>query len=302
MKSVTMNMRWDGSTNAIKFGFQDAAGHVAAATIPNSALMAVTTYGQISVPVGSFAEDTTDPSRTAGAIDWAHITNYNFAYLNKGTTTNYQFIDDITAQTTDEVTPPVGDAPVINSINPNQAPTGTTITVAGLNFGTVQGMSKLVFTNLATNVGYEASIVSWSDTQLIARVPQAPMGSYEAVVNKMASVQGTLTLLTSNKQAFQVTSSGVDTVRAYPNPFNPNIEVITLVFNPPTGTPNSGVYIYDMTARLVRHENVLTATQTTWNGKDQNGNTVGDGAYLVRVINEETKSLIAKGKILVVKH
>ena len=304
MKSVTMNMRWDGSTNAIKFGFQDSQGHVYVASIPNSALMAVTTYGKLSIPLSSFAEDTTNPSRTVGAIDWAHITNYNFAYLNKGTTTNYQFIDDITALTTDEVNPQPGDAPVISSISPSQAPTGTTIIVAGLRFGTAQGMSTLNFTNNSTGTSYPATnIISWTDTSITARVPSlAPVGTYEVVVNKLASSQGVVTVQQSNQQPFQVTSSGIDTVKAYPNPFDPNHEIVNLVFNPPAGTANVGVYIYDMTARLVSHTPVGTATQTTWNGKDQSGYTVGDGAYLVRVVNEDTKSLIAKGKILVVKH
>lgn len=301
MKSVTMNIRWDGSANAVKFGFQDALGHVYVANIPNSALMAVSGYGPISIPVSSFAEDTTNKSRVAGAIDWAHITNYNFAYLNQGTTTDYQYIDDITALTTSEPNPI--NAPVINSITPNSAPTGTLITVVGLNFSPVQGMSTLTFTNTVTNVLYQASVISWSDTMIQAQVPQlATIGTYEVMVNKMAVSQGVVTVQQSNQSVFQVTAQSGGLATIYPNPFNPNSQVVNIIFTQPAGATNIGVYYYDMTARLVKKDMLYSVSQTTWDGKNQNGAVVGDGVYLLRIVNEDTKSLIAKGKILVVKH
>jgi hypothetical protein len=308
MKSVTLNIRWDGSANAINFGFQDNVGHVYVANITNSALMATSTavngYGQISIPVGSFAEDTTNKSRTTGAIDWTNITNYNFSYLNKGTTPNYQYIDDITAVTTDEPNPnpTPGDAPVITSITPPAAPTGTTINVVGKNFAPVQGMSTLIFTNVVTNVSYPASIISWSDTAIQARVPQATVGTYNVMVNKLAASAGVVSIQQSNKLAFQVTSLSGELAKVYPNPFDPiHQPPVNIVFTPPAGVTNIGVYIYDMTARLVSKTSI-SASQTTWDGRDQNGQLVGDGVYLLRVVNEDTKSLIAKGKILVVKH
>ena len=58
--------------------------------------------------------------------------------------------------------------------------------------------------------------------------------------------------------------------------------------------------VYDITARIVYHE-VVSENQITWNGRDNEDNLVADGVYLLRVVNEETKSLIAKAKILVIK-
>jgi flagellar hook assembly protein FlgD len=304
MKKVTFNIKWDGSSNALRFGFKDQAKHSFVAIVPNSALMALgSSYGQISIPVSSFAEDTTDPSRTHGAINWNGITDYGMSYLNKGTSTTYQYIDDITAVTTDETpVPPSGDSPVITNITPSAAPTGTQILVTGLKFAPVQGMSTLVFTNLTTNVPYNAEIISWSDAAIQARVPRlASIGTYEVRVNKLSTTSGVVTVLTSNPAGFQVTSLGGDSATIYPNPFNPNKEVVNIGYTTPAGATNIGVYIFDMTARQVS-KTVIGASQTTWDGKDQNGQLVGDGVYLLRVINEDTKSLIAKGKILVVKH
>jgi flagellar hook assembly protein FlgD len=51
---------------------------------------------------------------------------------------------------------------------------------------------------------------------------------------------------------------------------------------------------------LVYHASA-SGSEVNWNGRDDQGNLVGDGLYLVRIVNEESKSLIAKGKVLVIK-
>ena len=57
-----------------------------------------------------------------------------------------------------------------------------------------------------------------------------------------------------------------------------------------------------MTAQIVYKRVIAaTSTQITWNGSDLYNSIVGDGVYILRVINEDTKTLLAKGKILVVK-
>jgi len=53
----------------------------------------------------------------------------------------------------------------ITGITPQPAPTGTTITVGGSGFGATQGSSTLVIN------GVQASITSWSNTAIIAVVP-----------------------------------------------------------------------------------------------------------------------------------
>lgn len=307
MKSVTMNINWDGSANYFKFGFKDSAGHVYVATVTNAALTSVSGYGPLAIPATSFSEDTGDTSRTPGAIDWTKITNYNFAYLNKGTTTNYQSIDDITALTTDEavISPPSGDAPAITSISPEAAPAGTTITVTGLRFGNSMGGSHLDFENVSTKTTYPAQVIAWSDTSLTAYVPQlAAAGAYEVKVVRVAIATGTgtVTALQSNPANFQVTASGAgDTAVIWPNPFNPNSQTVNLAVTNTGGAAKLGFYIFDMTARLVHKTVITSGNQTSWNGRDQSAALVADGAYLLRAINEDTKTLLAKGKILVIK-
>ncbi|HVN67307.1 MAG TPA: IPT/TIG domain-containing protein, partial [Candidatus Sulfotelmatobacter sp.] len=300
MTSVTMNVNWDGSANSIKFGFKDSAGHVTVATVSNSTLMALgNSYAQISIPLSSFSEDTTDPTRTTGAINWAQVTNYSFAYINKGTTPNYQYIDDITAQLG---TPPIPTGEVvITNISPSSAPTGARIVVSGHGFGASQGQSVLAFNNTANNVSYPATIISWDDGSIEALVPQtAPIGGYNVVVNRLSIISGVVNALQSNPAAFQVTNSGVETAHIYPNPFDPNSQVVHIDFTQPSGTTNIGVYIYDMTARQVNKQ-MISSGNTTWNGRDLQNSLAADGAYLLRVVNEDTKTLLAKGKILVVK-
>jgi flagellar hook assembly protein FlgD len=66
-----------------------------------------------------------------------------------------------------------------------------------------------------------------------------------------------------------------------------------------------GVYIYDVTGRLVYQTTQTLTTGTTnieWDGKIFTGQTAGDGAYLIRIVNEGNKTLISKGKIIVIKH
>jgi Putative Ig domain len=303
MQSVTMNVKWDGSANQIKFGFQDSQGHVSVATIANSDLMALgSSYAQISIPVGSFAEDTTNPSRVPGAIDWTHITNYNFAYLNKGTTTNYQYIDDITAQL-GNVIPPNN---TVISLSQGQGPVGTALTVnwvSGRTFGTTQGNSQLTFTNKATGVSTpNVSITSWSDNQIKAIVPSLPLGAYDVKVAVVQNVSGTVQTFTSDPASFSITSNiNPDTPAIYPNPFNPPSETVTIAIGNTKGATTIDYYIYDMTARLIKHF-FNGGSQITWGGLDDQGNLAGNGAYLVRIVNADTKALIAKGKLLVVKH
>jgi len=299
-----MNVKWDGSANQIKFGFQDSQGHVSVATIANSDLLALGGYAQISIPVASFAEDTTNPSRTQGAIDWTHITNYNFAYLNKGTTANFQNIDDITAQLGNVIPPNNGNTVI--SLDRGTGPVGTTLTVnwvSGRTFGTTQGNSQLSFTNKATGATLTTiTVTSWSDNQIKAIVPSLPIGAYDVKVIVAQNVSGIVQTFTSDPANFLITSGIVsDTPVIYPNPFNPPTEVVTIAVTDTKGATTIDYYIFDMTARLIKHF-ANGGSQIVWGGLDDQGNLAGNGAYLVRIVNADTKALIAKGKLLVVKH
>ena len=89
----------------------------------------------------------------------------------------------------------------------------------------------------------------------------------------------------------------------YPNPFNPGTGSTKIVVDVP-GPMDIGVYIYDITARLMYRNVILGAnglTEIIWDGKSYYGQVVDNGVYLVRVIDEHSKQMIAKGKLLVIK-
>jgi len=134
-------------------------------------------------------------------------------------------------------------------------------------------------------------------------VPSAPAGSYEVNVIYIPYVKGPGSDTPSNPADFAITYFGAsDVATIYPNPFNAGTEVVNIAVTSTGGANNIGFYIFDMTAKLVNRQVVSAPTSaTTWNGYDQTNTLVGDGAYIVRVINEDTKSVIAKGKLLVVK-
>jgi large repetitive protein len=72
---------------------------------------------------------------------------------------------------------------VINSLSPGVGPVGTQVTINGVAFGSTQGTSSLTFNGQAA-----ASIVSWSDTQIVATVPvTAASGPAVVTVNNVNS-------------------------------------------------------------------------------------------------------------------
>jgi len=315
--TISLYVRWDGSSNNIKFAVGDSAGHSYFAAIPNSTLAALGSYGLVTINKASFAEDVDNTDRTAGAISWSTIASYNVSYPTTGTTTNYQYIDSIYAGTVDWGTGPTP-SPVasgevtITSVTPSSAPAGTIISIEGSEFGLAQGLSLLVFENNTTRKTYPVEIIGWNNTTIEAIVPRlATAGNYTIRVIKQAIAAGGIQAYQSNPEAFEVTSimsnSGIAVV--YPNPFNPlataltasdrEADKTTIAFNA-TAVQNVGVYIYDMTARLV-YQQVTSGSQVSWSGVDNQGNYVADGLYLIRVVNEDTKAIIAKGRVLVIK-
>jgi hypothetical protein len=171
----------------------------------------------------------------------------------------------------------------------------------------------MVFENMATRITYPVEVLSWSDTSIEAIVPRlAVTGNYQLKVVRLAvAAGGTMQAYESNPASFRVTAMTSSTGNAtiYPNPFNPMAtqltasgmaaNVATVAYNA-TGVQNVGIYIYDTTAKLVYHS-VTTGSQITWDGRDTGGAYVADGVYLLRVVNEDSKTLISKGKILVIK-
>jgi Putative Ig domain/IPT/TIG domain len=193
------------------------------------------------------------------------------------------------------------------SVSPAASPTGTKIRltlVSGRSFGAAQSNSLICFINKTTLANFTSvNTVKWSDTTIEAIVPSLASGLYDVKVLYVQNAGGVLQEYDSNPAGFQITGSfGFGSAATYPSPFNPGAESVTIAVADPGGAANLGFYVFDRTARLVFKQVLAGVNQTSWNGLDQNGNIVGDGAYLVRIVNEDTKALLAKGKLLAIKH
>jgi hypothetical protein len=189
--------------------------------------------------------------------------------------------------------------PVIDHLSPETGLPGTKVTVYGEGFGD-QMFSELRF----GGVTIEAQ--TWTDTQIEFIVPKSgfPAGSgYDVTVTKKQLV-GTEVLASdaSEPKIFKVVAlSG--TTKVFPNPFDPNSEVAKIEVVVSTNT-NVSISIYDITGLLVWKKDaaVSSGTETIeWTGRDMYGRLSGDGVYLVRVMDNDSKVLLSKGKILVVK-
>ncbi|NLJ48715.1 MAG: hypothetical protein GX428_03885 [Candidatus Atribacteria bacterium] len=80
--------------------------------------------------------------------------------------------------------------PKIISISPDSGPSGTKITLLGSDFGAVQGTSQLVFKR-GDNKTFVGEIITWSDMNIYARVPQLMKDTYKVfvIVNERLSNQ-----------------------------------------------------------------------------------------------------------------
>jgi hypothetical protein len=304
--AVDLFIKWDGTGNEITLNFKDGGETVNEADISNAVLAALGSEGgTVRLYKANFtvAEDGDD-----GVFDWTDVAGYNLVYKGTATTVDYHYLDTLVA-----IMGTTG-GPEISTIIPAAGPAGTQITVSGIGFGDNQSMSMLMFENTTTGASYQAEIISWREDQIVAIVPRlAAKGNYEVRVIRIAIVAGETTAQESDPEAFTVTAGGPTEgglATIYPNPFNPiaeqtgqpnaaAIKATTIAYDPGSAT-NIGVYIYDMTARLVYKE-VTSDSQVTWSGYDTHGNVAGDGAYILRVVDEDSRRVIAKGKILVIK-
>ncbi len=293
IKGISLYINWDDSNNAFDLILKDENGIQTKASVSNTSLMGVNGggYGKLTISVTNFANEL--------GFDWTKVTDYSIMYTTDASSESYHYIDNIIAIVQGEE---IETEVKIFSIDPAQAPAGTKVAITGEDFGFAQGQSSLIFENIETNVSYQAEIEKWSASEIKAVVPElAGTGVYNVKVVKIAIAAGIINAQESNTETFKITAnaaaSGVANV--YPNPFDPNNETLTIAYSPGSAT-NIGIYIYDMTARLVYKQTVSTS-QTTWDGRDTWSKLLGDGAYILRVVNEDNKQLIAKGKILVIK-
>ena len=90
-----------------------------------------------------------------------------------------------TTGTFDNVSITVGTTPYLSGISPTIGGVGTSVTIAGSNFGATQGNSTVTFN------GATATATSWSNSQIVATVPSAvpaDAGPVVVTVNAVASV------------------------------------------------------------------------------------------------------------------
>ena len=85
-----------------------------------------------------------------------------------------------------------GNVPAITSVSPNSGLAGSSVTIAGSNFGTTQGTSVVRFNTTA------ATVTAWSASQITVTVPALSAGAY--------SVTTTVNGVSSNAATFTVTA------------------------------------------------------------------------------------------------
>ncbi|MGA8367490.1 MAG: IPT/TIG domain-containing protein [Candidatus Acidiferrales bacterium] len=94
-------------------------------------------------------------------------------------------------------------SPVITSLTPSNGVAGISVTIAGSNFGAIRGNNVVQFN------GVTATISSWSDTSIVATVPNpATTGPVVVTVNGQSSNGVIFTAITTGTLSGTITSSG----------------------------------------------------------------------------------------------
>jgi predicted lipoprotein with Yx(FWY)xxD motif len=102
--------------------------------------------------------------------------------------------------------------PIITSVNPSEAKAGNEIRVTGAGFGSGQGESRLMVGGIAAS-----SIVSWSNTEIRAQVPEgASTGSVKVAIGGVESSPGALVVLWTKENPENVALSTAANDQLYP--------------------------------------------------------------------------------------
>jgi len=127
--------------------------------------------------------------------------------------------------------------PSITTLTPNSGTVGTSVTIAGANFGATQGTSAVTFNGIATTP------TSWSATSIAAPVPNgAATGNVIVTVNGVASngVAFTVTTPGPSLTSLGLTQGPVGaTVTITGTNFGASQGSSTVTFNGTTGTPSN---------------------------------------------------------------
>jgi hypothetical protein len=295
---VVMYVKGDGSNNTFRLDLVEAdyidSTSVTGETWSSAAVALYNTgWHKVVLNLSAFTRNSSGAVGN-GTFDGV-IEAYHIVYTSEAVSSTYHYIDYIAA-TTEAVE--VGDTtPVIASVNPREAVVGSTVLITGTNFGSEEGESQVTLDDTAID-----AVTYWSDTMIIFTLPTTfTTKRYDLCVYRKNSTLSIDEL--SEPYAFDVIAASTK-AKAYPNPFNPLGDGTIKIEVTVTEATTVSLYLYDMAARMVDEATVtlLAGTnQIEWNGRDYTGNVVGDGVYLIRVVNSSTKELIAKGKILVIK-
>lgn len=114
--------------------------------------------------------------------------------------------------------------PTITSLSPNSGPVGTSVMIAGTNFGSYQGPSWVGFN------GSTAPVTSWSNTQIVVRVPNIATGN----VNVRVTVGG----IASNAISFNIvpTPPTITSLSPTSGPTGTSVTVTGTNFGAPQGS------------------------------------------------------------------
>jgi|GEM_PF-3399956 len=208
-------------------------------------------------------------------------------YVEVNTEASNTVVFDVTSLT------PNPNIPSIMTINPEEGPVSTVVTLEGANFGL----------EASGNLFFDGSIIAadlWTDAMIVFTVPDTDMGEKAVSVEASGEFSNTVT--------FTVTGFEPDSVEGvfnYPNPFDPVIGEATVFEFTVEDTPREvGAYVYDLAGRMVwKEERVIAANpgQIIWDGRDLKGDIVANGVYLTIVIDKDEEVMIGRCKPFVVK-
>jgi hypothetical protein len=135
-----------------------------------------------------------------------------------------------------------------------------------------------------------------SATSITAVIPAGlTPGIYDITVTTPSG-----TSATSTADQFTVTVPASN-VFNYPNPFNPLSETTKIAFNM-NASSQVTIYIFDTVGRIVvkKEFNAIAGyNEVEWDGKDDYGDIVSNGVYLLRMVSNGT--LLGKTKPWVIK-
>src|SRR5439155_11960796 len=126
--------------------------------------------------------------------------------------------------------------PNISSLSPVSGPVGTTVTITGVNFGATQGSSVVTFNNVA------ATVLSWSNTSVVALVPSGVVlgpGPVVLTVAGVASNGATFTLTPGITRVSPSVGSIGTSVNIRGTNFGSTQGTSTVTFNGVTASPVS---------------------------------------------------------------